>query len=386
MIGDLPPEGYRTSFGHSARRVAKLAGLVRPYKGRTVLALLALLGTTAAALAGPYVAKLAIDDGITPHDRRALVGYVVLYLVLAVIGLALESAQTYLTTWVGQRVLTDLRVKLFAHLQSLELGYFEEQRTGRLISRLTNDVDALEQLVTDGVTSTVQNTLTLAGTAALMLLLDWRLALVTLVVFPLMAISTGLFRLYSSRAYRRMRERLAEGTAALQEDISGARVVQAFRREERNLEAFADTNEVYRDANRQTVLLNGLYFPFVELLSSVATAIVLAYGGYRFFEGDMELGTLFAFIAYLSNFFDPVQALSQLYNTFLAANAALDKIFDVMDTEPRLRERPGAVTLGPLQGQVDLDDVRFGYGDGPDGLHGVDLHVGAGHTVALVGH
>src|SRR4051794_2127143 len=200
MIGDLPPEGYRTSFGHSARRVAKLAGLVRPYKGRTVLALLALLGTTAAALAGPYVAKLAIDDGITPHDRRALVGYVVLYLVLAVIGLALESAQTYLTTWVGQRVLTDLRVKLFAHLQSLELGYFEEQRTGRLISRLTNDVDALEQLVTDGVTSSVQNTITLLGTAGVMLLLDRRPGRAPPGGFPPVGPSAAPFPPLSSRA------------------------------------------------------------------------------------------------------------------------------------------------------------------------------------------
>jgi ATP-binding cassette subfamily B protein len=386
MIGDLAPEGYRTSFGHSVRRIAKLARLVKPYKGRTILALLALLGTTAAALAGPWVAKLAIDDGITPHDRMALVMYVVLYLVLAIIGLVLESAQTYLTTWVGQRVLTDLRVELFGHIQKLELGYFEEQRTGRLISRLTNDVDALEQLVTDGVTSSVQNTITLAGTAALMLLLDWRLALATLVVFPLMAISTALFRVYSSRAYRRMRERLAEVTAALQEDLSGARVVQAFRREDQNLKKFAETNEVYRESNRVTVLLNALYFPFVEFLSSIATAIVLAYGGYLFFQGDMELGTLFAFIAYLSNFFDPVQALSQLYNTFLAANAALDKIFDVMDTKPRLTEKPGAVELGPLAGRVDLDDLHFGYGSGPEVLHGVDLHVEAGQTVALVGH
>ena len=382
----VPPEGHTLDFGRTTRRMAKLAGLTRPYAFRAVLSIVTLLGVTAATLAGPYLTKEAIDRGITPADRSALVLWVGLFLVVAVLGWLLQWAQNYLAGWVGQRVLADLRTRLFGHIQTLELGYFESQRTGRLISRLTNDVDALEQLVTDGATSSLQNTLTLVGTGVVLLLLDWRLALATLLVFPLMALATGLFRAYSSRAYRRMRERLADVTSSLQEDISGARIVQAFRREQANARAFAEVNEHYRGANRQTVTLNALYFPFVELLSTLSMTVVLAYGGYLFFNGSLTLGTLIAFVAYLANFFDPVQQLSQLYNTFLAANAALDKIFDVLDTRPTLTDRAGATELGPIRGDVDIDGLAFGYGEGEDVLHGVDLHAAAGQTVALVGH
>ena len=238
-------------------------------------------------------------------------------------------------------MLADLRRDLFAHIQTLELGYFERNRAGWLISRLTNDVDALEELVTDGLYSSVQNTLLLFGTAGVLLYLDWRLALATLTVFPLMALATTLFRIYSARAYRRMRERLADVTATLAEDLAGARVVQAFRRERGNAEAFGEISDSYRDANHRTVQLNAWYFPFVGLLGSVATAIVLAYGGVLYFDDAITIGTLFAFMLFLSNFFDPIQALSQLFNTFLAASAALDKIFDVMDTQPELTRRAG---------------------------------------------
>ena len=382
----LPPEDHTFEFGRTTRRMTKLAALTRPYSVRAILSIVTLLGVTAATLAGPYLTKEAIDRGITPGNRSALVFWVALFLVVAVLGWLLQWAQTYLAGWVGQRVLADLRTKLFGHIQTLELGYFENQRTGRLISRLTNDVDALEQLVTDGATSSLQNTLILVGTAIVLLFLDWRLALATLLVFPLMAVATALFRTYSSRAYRRMRERLADVTASLQEDISGARIVQAFRREQANAKAFAEVNEHYRGANRQTVTLNALYFPFVELLSTLSMTVVLAYGGYLFFDGNLTLGTLIAFVAYLANFFDPVQQLSQLYNTFLAANAALDKIFDVLDTKPALTDRAGATELGPIRGDVDIDGVVFGYGTGGDVLHGVDLHAAAGQTVALVGH
>jgi ATP-binding cassette subfamily B protein len=378
--------GPRSSFASTLRRLRNLTRLVGPYRGRVVVSFVALLATTATTLAGPYLAKLAIDDGITPGDRTQLELWVGVFLVVAVLGLAFESLQLYLTSWIGQRVLADLRTKLFRHIQTLEVGYFETQRTGRLISRLTNDIDALEQLVTDGVTSSLQNTLLLVGTAVVLLLLDWRLALAVLVVFPLMAASTAWFRYHSSRAYRLMRERLADVTSSLQEDISGARVVQAFRRESANADAFSDVNLVYKDANQRTVFLNAAYFPFVELLSSLATATVLAYGSYLVFGGAIGLGTLFAFVAYLSNFFDPVQALSQLYNTFLAATAALDKIFDVLDTEPQLTDAADATTLSEIRGDVDVDGLRFGYGSGEDVLHRVDLHVAAGQTVALVGH
>ena len=219
-----------------------------------------------------------------------------------------------------------------------------------IISRLTNDVEAIDQLVTDGVTSLVQNSLTLIGTAILLFVLDWRLALATLAVIPLMSIATVIFRVRSTRAYRAVRERLGLVTATLAEDIAGMRVVQAFTREPTNTRNFKAVTERYRDSNMETVVLNALYFPFVDLLSSIALAVVLGYGGHLYFNGDVTLGTLFAFMLYVQNFFDPVQQLSQLYNTFLSATAALDKIMDVMEEEPEVLDRPDAQPL-PLGGR-----------------------------------
>jgi ABC-type multidrug transport system fused ATPase/permease subunit len=232
----------------------------------------------------------------------------------------------------------------------------------------------------------VQNTLLLLGTAIVLFLLDWRLALATLVVLPLMALATAWFRVRSNRAYRRVRERLGLVTASLAEDIAGMRVVQSFTREPENQRTFRGVNERYREANHETVILNGLYFPAVDFLSSVATGIVLGYGGWLVLEGEVTVGTLLAFTLYLSNFFDPVQQLSQLYNTFLSAIAAMDKIIEVLDEEPEIVDRPDAAALPRIAGRVRFDRVRFGYGDGPEVLHGVELDIPAGTTVALVGH
>ena len=374
------------SWRRTARRVSTLARLTAPYKGRTALALGSLLAATLTALAPPYLAKLAIDDGIRGGDLQALTLVIGLFVAAGVANLLASAAQTYFTGWTGERVLADLRNKLFRHLQRLSLGYYERNRAGVIISRLTNDVDALDQLVTDGVTTFVQSLLFLVGTSIILFLLDWRLALAALLVLPLMAIATAFFRIRSSRAYRAVRDRLGLVTATLAEDIGGMRVLQSFTREEASRRRFGEINSAYRQANHQTVVLNGIYFPFVDLLSAIATAIVLGFGGYLAFEGSLTSGTLFAFILYLSNFFDPVQQLSQLYNTFLAAIAALDKIMDVMDEEPEVRDRPGAHPLPRITGHVSFENVRFGYGETTEVLHGIDLDVPAGTTVALVGH
>jgi ATP-binding cassette subfamily B protein len=374
------------SWARTARRIGVLVALTKPYRGRTWLAVASLLAAVLTALAPPYLAKVAIDRGIRQEDLELLGWVVAAFLGAGVLNWAASMAQTYYTGWVGERILADLRQRLFRHLQRLSLGFFERNRAGTVISRLTNDVEALDQLVTDGVTSLLQNTLTLVGSAIILFLLDWRLALATLAVFPIMSLATAVFRRRSSRAYRRVRERLGLVTAALQEDISGMRVLQSFTREDRNAAQFREVNDHYRAANHETVVLNGLYFPFVDFLSSAATSVVLGFGGYLVFDGSMTIGTLFAFIGYLANFFDPVQQLSQLYNTFLAAVAALDKIIDVMDEEPEIRDREGARELPPVAGHVRFENVRFGYGDGPEVLHGIDLDVSPGTTVALVGH
>ena len=375
------------SWRRTRRRIGVLVRLTVPYRGRTALALGTLLVYTLVALAPPYLAKLAIDEGIKELDLGRLTWIVALFLVVALATLVLSGANTYVTGWVGERVLADLRNTLFAHLERLSLGFYERNRAGVIISRITNDVEALDQLVTDGVTSLIQNTLLLLGTAVVLFFLDWKLALATLTVLPLMAIATAWFRSRSNRAYRNVRERLGLVTGTLAEDIAGMRVVQSFTREPVQEQAFQGVNDRYRAANYDTVVLNGIYFPVVDLLSSAATAIVFGYGGWLVYHGDMSAGTLFAFALYLSNFFDPIQQLSQLYNTFLSAIAALDKIVGVLDEQPQVVDRPDADELPRIEGRVRFDRVRFRYGpEFPEVLHGLDLDVPAGTTVALVGH
>src|ERR671934_1128710 len=374
------------SWRSTRRRIATLARFAARYKLRTALSIVSLLAATVTALAPPFLAKYAVDDGIRKHDLTELWWIVGAFLLAGLLNWGMSYVQTYLTGWVGERILADLRNDLFRHLQRLSLGFYERNRAGVIISRLTNDVEAIDQLVTDGVTSLVQNTLMLVGTAILLFVLDWRLALATLSVIPLMSVATVIFRKRSSRAYRAVRERLGLVTATLAEDIAGMRVVQAFTRERESIRNFRRVAQRYRESNQQTVVLNGIYFPFVDLLSSVALAVVLGYGGHLYFGGQVTIGTLFAFMLYVQNFFDPVQQLSQLYNTFLSATAALDKIMDVMDETPEVVDRPGAGDLPTVQGHVTFEEVRFGYGEGPDVLHGLDLDVPAGTTVALVGH
>jgi len=373
------------SWRKTRRRLGLLWGLTGPYRRRTAFSVVSLLAATATALAPPYLAKLALDDALNGGGTQLYV-VVAIFVAAGLANWAMYYVETYMTGWVGERILADLRVRLFEHLQRLSLGFYERNRAGVIISRLTNDIEAIDQLVTDGVTSLVQNSLMLIGTAIILFVLDWRLALATCAVIPLMSIATAVFRKRSANAYSSVRERLGLVTATLAEDIAGMRVVQAFSREEPAFANFTSVAQRYREANMRTVVLNGIYFPIVDVLSSIALAVVLGYGGYLYFHDEVTLGTLFAFLLYVQNFFDPVQQLSQLYNTFLSATAALDKIVDVLDEEPEIRDTPGAQPLPRVEGRVRFENVRFGYGEGPEVLHGLDLDIPAGTTVALVGH
>jgi ABC-type multidrug transport system fused ATPase/permease subunit len=380
------PEIDDWSWRQTRRRLGLLWQLTQPYRLRTALSTVSLLAATATALAPPYLAKVALDDAVKGHGGARLVLVVVLFLAAGLANWGMTYVETYMTGWVGERILADLRNRLFAHLQRLSLGFYERNRAGVIISRLTNDVEAIDQLVTDGVTSLVQNSLTLIGTAVILFVLDWRLALATCTVLPLMTIATAMFRKRSARAYAQVRERLGLVTATLAEDIAGMRVVQAFTREQAAFENFRNVAQRYREANMRTVVLNGIYFPAVDLFSTAALAVVLAYGGHLYFGHSISLGTLFAFMLYVNNFFDPVQQLSQLYNTFLSATAALDKIMGVLDEQPQVVDRPGARELARIGGHVRFEGVRFTYGRGDEVLHGIALDVPAGTTVALVGH
>jgi ABC-type multidrug transport system fused ATPase/permease subunit len=375
------------STGGRGRKLRGLLVLLRPYRGRTMLMFAALLASTAAALAPPPLAKLAIDEGIVPGDLSTLTWVVVGFLISALVYWGASYVQTYLVGWVGQRVLQDLRIQLFAHLQTLSVGFYSRRQAGVIISRLTNDVQALDQLVSDGVVTLFGSTLTLAGTAAILLVLDLELALLTFLVFPLLALGSLAFRIVSANAYRATREKVAAITAYLQESLSGIRVVRTFAQEPRHLARFDELNEENYDANMKTVYLNASYFPAVELLSAFATAGILLYGGLQAIEGDVTVGVLVAFVAALNNFFDPIQSLSQFYTTYQAGMAALDKIFELLDEEPDLRDAPDAVQLERIRGDIAFEDVTFSYSGShaPDALTDISLHVPPGQTVALVG-
>ncbi|HEX2233539.1 MAG TPA: ABC transporter ATP-binding protein [Thermoleophilaceae bacterium] len=367
------------------RKLRQLLALLRPYRGRLILMLISLLVATGAALVPPYLAGLAIDEGIRAEDASALTMILIAFVAVSLLNWGASYAQTFLINWVGQRALQDLRLKLFRHLQRLSIGFYSRNKAGVIISRITNDVQALDQLVTDGIATLFGSSLTLIGTAAILLALDAQLALVTFAVFPVLLVGSVAFRIASAGAYRLTREKIAQVTAYLQETLSGVRVVRAFGQEPRHMRRFSELNEENRAANMKTVYLNAAYFPSVELLSAVATAVILVYGGNQVVDGAVTIGVLASFVFYLQSFFDPIQALSQLYTTYQAGMAALDKIFDLLDEEPEIADSPGAVELPRVRGEIRFEDVTFTYNGGAPALCNVTLEVPPGQTVALVG-
>jgi ATP-binding cassette subfamily B protein len=394
------------------RKVRWLFSLLRPYRRQVLLMLGALVVATGATLAPPFLVGKAISAALN-GDTSALVLIVAGFLVAAVIGWGTSFLQTYLVGWVGERALQDLRIRIFTHLQGMSIGFFTRNRPGVLISRITNDVDALDQLISTGVVTLFSSTLTLVGVVAIMLIADVQLALIVFLTLPALAIASLVFRIVAASAYRITRERIAEVTAYLQETLSGIRAVRSFAQEERHVMRMGELNELNRQANLKTVYLNASYFPAVELLSAIGTAVILLYGGYQALDLATEsarhaqIGIVVAFVGYLSTFFDPIQQLSNLYTTYQQGMAALDKIFDLLDTEPDMVDKADAEDPGTLRGEIEMDHVWFSYGlDQAAGLkrssgkierldqeaesedwalEDVSIHVSPGETLALVG-
>ncbi len=371
--------------GGRGRKLRGLIELLTPYKWRVLAMMVALVAATAAALAPAPLAKLAIDDGIRHGDVGVLDLIVALFLVSALVYAVASYAQTYLVGWVGQRALQDLRLRLFKHLQELSIGFYSRNRAGVIISRMTNDVEALDQLVEDGLATLIQSGLTLIGVVVILLVLDLKLALLTFLAIPILLIGGVAFRIAAADAYRLTREKIATITGYLAETLSGIRVVRVFGQEPRHIEEFRRLNDDNRAANMTTVRLNAAYFPAVEFLSALVTVEILVVGGIEVLAGHTSTGVVFAFVAALNNFFDPIQQLSQLYTTYQSGMAALDKIFDLLDEQPDLVDAPDAVTLGAIRGELRFDDVSFRYGSGEYALRDVDLVIPPGQTVALVG-
>ena len=373
--------------GRQAR--AWLWPLVRPHRRMLVLGSLAVLTQSAAGLAMPYLVKVAIDQGVLPRNLHVIDRVAVAYVLLAALQLLAGRLEIIAVAAVGQRVLYAVRTKLFGHLQTLSLDFYERERTGRVVARMTNDIEAMSDLVTDGLVTFITSVITLLGIAVILVLMDWQLALATLVVAPALALAATRFRRQSSAAWRRVRETATVVTVQLQEALSGVRAIQAFRRERTTAERFAGAAHAERLAHQRTIRLASLFFPGVEFAGAAASVVVLGVGGHQVLAGGLEIGTLAAFLLYLRSLFDPVQQLSELYDTFQAATAGAERVGAVLSVEPTVREAAEPVPLPAPRGEVRLDGVRFGYssaeGDGPEVLHGVDLHVPAGSTLALVG-
>jgi ABC-type multidrug transport system fused ATPase/permease subunit len=381
-----------------ARKVRWVLGLLRPYRLRIVGTFFAVVAASLTSLAPPYLAGKAIDSGILADDETALIRIVIAFALVTVAFALASYAQSYLVGWIGTRVLQDLREQVFIHLQKLSIGFFTRNRPGALISRMTNDIEALNQLISQGIVTLFSNLLTLVGVVVVLLLLDWRLALITFAVLPLLFVTGMVFRAFSAGAFRETRERISAITSHLQETISGVRVVRSFGQEERHMARMEELNQANREANMRTVYLNASYFPATELLTALGTSAILLYGGYQAINGQIMIGVVVAFIGYLQLFFDPIQQLAQLYATYQQGMAALDKIFILLDTEPDVVDAPDARDPGSLDGRIEFDAVSFSYEAESDpepdadgqaeptwAVRGINLAIEPGQTVALVG-
>jgi ABC-type multidrug transport system fused ATPase/permease subunit len=369
------------------RSRALLAALARPYRREIALAGILILVRSAAFLAIPYLVGLGIDRGILAGRNGNLETLVLI--VAALLGaLMLNAVANYafmrLSGRVGANILFDLRRMLFGHVQELSLSFFERYTSGRIISRLTSDIDALNELLATGLTSVLTSLISVVGITVILLHLDTRLGVVTLVVMPLVLGLTAWFRHNSARSYRAVRRAIVLVIVHYVESLGGIRAVHAFRREPRNQEIFEDVNGRYRDANIWSNRLASTFGPGIILLGRLTTMSVLVFGGFLVVQGDLTLGVLTAFVLYLRQFFEPMQDLSQFYNTFQAAGAALEKLAGVVEETPTVPEPRAPVRLGDVAGAVGFDGVTFAYRD-RDVLHDIELQIPAGQIIALVG-
>ena len=369
-------------------RVRRLLGfLFRPYRRPLLGASTLILLKTAATLAIPYLVGVAIDSGIRPGATANLTTLLALVVVLACmmsIAAIANRAFLRLSGRIGQDVLYDLRLRLFTHIQSLSISFFERYTSGRIIARLTSDIDALQELLATGLSSVVTAILSVVAIALILLTLDLRLGLATLVAFPVIVVLTQWFRSQSALSYRAVRTAIALVIVHYTESLAGIRAVQAFRREARNQEIFEDVVGRYRDANIWSNTLGATFGPGIYTLGRVTTAAVLVYGGLLVVQGNLTLGVLTAFILYLRQFFEPMQDLSQFYTVFQSASAALEKVSGVLDEAPRVPEPEQPLTIAEPAGRLDLESISFGYRDTPV-LEDLDLHIPAGQVLALVG-
>jgi len=363
-----------------------LRSLFAQRKFHLVVAVLLLIAETVTMLLGPALTQIGIDDGVIARNKGVVVAVVGVYLLAIVANALLNRARIRWTTRLGESLMYDVRVRVFSHFQRMSMDWYTSEKSGVLLSRMTSDIDALTQLVTDGFTNLFVQGLTLVFVASILLTYDVRLALVLLlIVTPPLVGLTLWFKVASEHGYNRVRDRIADVLADLSEGLSGIRVITAMNRRRRNLVTHRDVVGRYRDANLYTARVGSIYGPSSEAVGVIAQAIVLLIGGRLVLDNKLELGELAAFVLYVTVFFAPIQQLVQLYNTYQQGTAALRKLANVIATEPAVTQKVDAVELPPIEGLIELQNVSFAYGDGPLILRNIDLRIEAGEVFALVG-
>jgi ATP-binding cassette, subfamily B, bacterial len=376
--------------------IRRLWQLLRPHRRQVAIATIVLVAQTACLLAGPLLVRYGVDEGLVKGKSGPLNTAAAMYLVVAVLGLFLGRSVIWLVSRTGEQFLRELRERVFRHLMGLSMDFFEREKTGRLVSRMTSDVDALQELISQGLVMFVQNALIFVGAVLVIFTMSWQLSLAVLVIVPPLAVASRWFRRESNRAYLVVRDRIGENLSTLQEGLEGVRVVQAFAREPGWIRRFHSTNEAQYDANLETVRISAKYFPFVEFTGVLGIAVIIGMGGWLVDQRVVAIGTVIAFVLYLNNLFEPIQQLSQLYNTVQSAGAALQKLFLLLDTDRTIAERPGAIDL-PDRGAIEVSGISFAYGGGPPDTEGIEhplgplvlrdvtLTVQPGERLALVG-
>jgi ATP-binding cassette subfamily B protein len=363
-----------------------LRSLLRPHRWRLAIAILLVGIGAVAAQAGPYLTKIGIDRGVEGHNLPVLLGVGVAYVVVVLISGVVSSMQVSYTGRLGQSLLFELRVRVFTHIQRLSLDFFTGERAGRIMSRMTSDIETTNQLLQNGLPQLAVQAITLVVVTAILFAMDVRLALITVVaIVPTLTVLTLWFRSASDRAYNRVRDGIAAVLADLQESLAGVRTVTAFNRRDYNIARHRGIVATYRAAEVSTATLAAIYQPATTAIGIGAEALVLGVGGDMALRGELSIGTLVAFLLYVTSFFTPIQQLVQLYSTYQAGQAAIGKLGGLLATKPSVREEPDAVELPRIEGRVTLEGVGFSYEPGTEILHDVDLVVEPGETLALVG-
>ncbi len=371
---------------YDGRLMRRLLTYLRPHAWYVLGALLALIGDAVVQLVPPYLVKVAIDQYIAQGDLAGLNHIAVVYLAVLIAAFSLEYAQTYMMQMIGQRIMYDMRMQIYTHLQRLDLSFYDRNPVGRLMTRVTTDVDVINDLFTSGVVAAFGDLFMLVGIFVTLLWMDWRLALIAFSVLPLILVLAQWFRRNVRDSYRKVRLRIARINAFLNEHINGMATVQLFRREEVNYGRFEFINREHRDANVEQIFFYAVFLPAVEFVAAIATALILWYGGGFVMNGTLTLGSLVAFILYAGRFFRPISDMSEKFNTLQAAMASSERIFQLLDTEVAVKNPVQSKVQGPeSKGQIVFENVSFAYKEDDCVLRDVSFEVKPGERVGIVG-